>query len=87
MKRTIVALLVALIAFSAPAYAGGYFRKGPKHHHSGHHSVRNVTHDASHGLAFLLKLPVRVVTSTTVGLAGIVADQNMDGFERGYNLI
>ena len=82
MKRTLVAILVALITFSAPAYAGGFYRKAPQSHSHHDHD-----HDVADGLAFLVKLPFRLVTSTTLGLAGIVVNQDLEGFERGYELI
>ncbi len=86
MKRTILAI-IALIAFSAPALAGGFYRKAPRHHGHSHNHDHSVGHNLADGLAFLVKLPVRVVTSTTTGVAGMVVNQNTDGFEKGYNLI
>lgn len=88
MKKVILAVLVAFVTFSAPAFAGGVYRKAP-HYHGGHHHNHNhdLGHNLADGLAFLIKLPIRIVTSTTTGVVGVVTNQNLEGFERGYNLI
>ena len=53
------------------------------------HSTRR-SHNHDHGdvgnaVGSLILLPFRVVSSTLHGTAGVVADQDLKGFEKGFN--
>lgn len=81
MKKVILAVLIALVSLGSPVLAGGSYRSAPHNHGDG------LGHELGHGLEFLVKLPFRLVTSTLVGVTGIIADQDLNGFEEGYEMI
>ena len=81
MKK-LVCSIVALAFLATPAFADGYYKSNPD-------SYKSYDCDCGlwGGVKFLLKLPFRLVTSTGKGLYDIVVDQDLSGFEEGYNLI
>lgn len=83
MKRTlIIALLVA--ATAGPVLAGGLYRTSPDGK-----KCKSCAHDCKlmKGLTWVIKLPFRLVAATGYGLYEIVVEQDLDGFEKGYNKI
>ena len=83
MKRTlIIALLVAFTA--GTVFAGGFYRTSPDSD-----TCKSCTKDCKikSGLGWIIKLPFRLVAATGQGLYGLIAHQELDGFEDGYNAI
>ena len=95
MKKALIIALLAIFTatISSPAIAGGVYKSKPKHSHESHYkSVSSsdktcVACGIGSALVWLVKLPVRLVTSTSVGLYELVTDQDFSGFEEGYFLI
>lgn len=83
MKK-IALVLALLLTASAPALAGGHYKK---HRKGDTCKVKEAGSAAVDGTLWLLKLPFRVVSSTLVGTTGLLVDQDLEGFEDGYNLI
>lgn len=86
MKKAMIIALVAVFT-AGPVLAGGNYRVEP-------HKSKDTCHKSScggckvlKGLVWVAKLPFRVVTATTVGVYELIADQDFDGFEKGYDLI
>lgn len=81
------ALLIALIAIftAGPVLAGGSYRSAPVLVEDS--DSKCVACGVGKALVWVVKLPFRVVTSTTVGLYELVTDQDFSGFEEGYYLI
>lgn len=82
MKKAILLALIAIFT-AGPVLADGKckYKSEPK---SGHECSTCKVGDA---LVWLIKLPVRIVTATSVGLYELVTDQDFSGFEEGYELI
>lgn len=80
MKKTLlVTALALLLSAASPAFAGGYWKASS--------NGDNVGDDLADGIVWLVKLPFRVVTTAVGGVHGIIADQDLEGFEEGYNWI
>lgn len=82
MKRILMIALLVL-ATSSPVLAGGFFRTSPE---------KCKTCDKEHcvvmkGLTWIVKLPFRLIAATGYGLYDMVAHQELDGFEEGYESI
>ena len=83
MKRTlIIALLVAFTV--SPVLAGGFYRTSPSRD-----TCKSCKKDCKvkQALGWVIKLPFRLVAATGQGLYGLIAHQEFDGFEDGYNAI
>jgi hypothetical protein len=82
MKKAILLTLIAIFT-AGPVLADGKckYKSEPNSHGT------CVPCKVGTGLVWLVKLPFRVVTATTVGLYELVTDQDLSGFEEGYNLI
>jgi len=85
MKKALIIALLAIFT-AGPVLADGVYRTKPAHH-STKSDTKCVACGIGDALVWLVKLPVRVVTSTTVGLYELVTDQDFSGFEEGYYLI
>ena len=88
MKKTLLIALIAVFTAS-PVLAGGNYRVQP-HKSKETKECCKKSHDGNSvvkGLVWVVKLPFRVVTATTVGLYELVADQDFDGFRKGYDII
>lgn len=79
------ALLIAILSIfiSSPVFADGFYRYKP----DSENKVSCVACGLSKAIVWTVKLPVRIVTSTTVGLYELVTDQDFSGFKEGYYLI
>lgn len=86
MKKAIVTALIAIFT-AGPVLADGKCKYKSEPKSTAHGSGTCVPCKVGGGLVWLVKLPFRLVTATTVGLYEIVTDQDMSGFEEGYNLI
>lgn len=89
-KALIIALLAIFSVVTSPVLADGVYRSKPSHSHTSHKSSSDTTCVAcgiGEALVWIVKLPVRLVTSTSVGLYELVTDQDFSGFEEGYYLI
>lgn len=84
MKKTLIIALIAIFT-AGPVLADGTYRSKPKVKSDS--DTTCVACGIGHGLAWIIKLPFRVVTATTVGLYELVTDQDFSGFEEGYYLI
>ena len=91
MKKALIIALIAIFTAvtASPAMADGVYRVKPHKtsHHSSSHDTTCVACGIGSSLVWLVKLPIRLVTSTTVGLYELVTDQDFSGFEEGYYLI
>ena len=85
MKKALIIALLAIFT-AGPVLADGSYRAKPSHSHSSHDNTC-VACGVGEALVWVIKLPVRIVTSTTVGLYELVTDQDFSGFEEGYYLI
>lgn len=83
MKKTLIIALIAIFT-AGPVLADGIYRAKPKSETS---DSKCVACGIGHGLAWIVKLPFRLVTATTVGIYELITDQDFDGFEDGYYLI
>lgn len=84
MKRYLSIALVALfsvLAFS-PALADGYYRSAPKCS-----TCKGCDNAIWNAIKWTVKLPFRIVTSTVGGVGELIVDQDLDGFEKGWDLI
>lgn len=90
MKKALFIALLAIFTYAAgPALADGVYRTKPSSH-SHYKSDSDSTCVAcgiGEALVWIVKLPFRLVTSTSVGLYELVTDQDFSGFEEGYYLI
>lgn len=90
MKRTLVIALISLFSF-APAFAGAYYKSKPcPVEHTCEKKeccMKKCCKSAGEGLLWVVKLPFRVLASASAGVYGLLADQDFDGFEDGYNVI
>ena len=87
MKKALIIALLAIFT-AGPVLADGVYRSKPSHSHSSHSSDTTcVACGIGEALVWIVKLPVRIVTSTSVGLYELVTDQDFSGFEEGYYLI
>jgi len=89
MKKVLITALIALFA-AGPVLADGYYKSKPKGDHCKKHSKSDsncVACGIGKGIVWIVKLPFRLVTATTVGIYELVTDQDFDGFEEGYELI
>ena len=82
MKKALIIVLIAIFT-AGPVLADGAYRSKP----SSESDTKCVACGIGHGLAWIIKLPFRLVTATTVGLYELVTDQDLEGFEDGYYLI
>ncbi len=82
MKKTLLIAIIALLA-AGPAFADGSHKKSPKSNSESDCGPCKLIR----GIGWVIKLPIRVVTSTTVGLYDLVTDQTFDGFVDGYKII
>ncbi len=80
------ALLIALVTIftAGPVLADGSYRSEP--HHS-HNSASCEACKIGDGLLWIVKLPFRIVTSTTVGVYELVTDGDFSGFKEGYEVL
>jgi hypothetical protein len=90
MKKTILIALISLFSI-APAFAGAYYKSEPKYSNS-KTCERECCMDkplkcTGKGILWLVKLPFRIVTSAIVGVHDLIVDQDLEGFEDGYNVI
>lgn len=85
MKKSIFILLLASF-LASPVLADGYYRGKPESCHKGKKECC-VKKNMTKALKFIVKLPFRLVSSTAVGVYGIIARQDFDGFEDGYDVI
>lgn len=91
MKKALIIALLALFT-AGPVLADGVYRTRPTTHSKTTHYKSTsdktcVACGVGNALVWLVKLPVRLVTSTSVGLYELVTDQDFSGFEEGYYLI
>ena len=88
MKKALIIALLAIFT-AGPVLADGVYRSKPSHSSSSNYSSDKtcVACGVGDALVWLVKLPVRLVTSTSVGLYELVTDQDFSGFEEGYYLI
>jgi hypothetical protein len=90
MKKALIIALLAIFT-AGPVLADGVYRTKPTHSHTSHKKVSSdktcVACGVGSALVWLVKLPVRLITSTSVGLYELVTDQDFSGFEEGYYLI
>lgn len=94
MKKIVLVLALVIFA-SSPAFAGGYYRSAPNNapvvsandSYAFDEGSNSGVDSFADGIAFILKLPFRLVTSTTTGVYGIGAYGNLEGFTDGYNVI
>jgi hypothetical protein len=87
MKKTLLIALVAVFTAS-PVLAGGNYRVQPhKSKETKECCKKSNGNSVVKGLVWVVKLPFRVVTATTVGVYELVADQDFDGFRKGYDII
>lgn len=89
MKKALIIALLAIFT-AGPVLADGVYRTKPgSHSHKSHYTSdkKCVACGIGSGLVWLVKLPVRLVTATSVGLYELVTDQDFSGFEEGYYLI
>ena len=87
MKKALIIALLAIFT-AGPVLADGVYRSKPSHSHKSQYSDKKcVACGVGNALVWLVKLPVRLVTSTSVGLYELVTDQDFSGFEEGYYLI
>ena len=90
MKKALIIALLAIFT-AAPVLADGVYRTKPTSSKSSHSSKTSdktcVACGVGNALVWLVKLPVRLVTATSVGLYELVTDQDFSGFEEGYFLI
>lgn len=87
MKKALIIALLAIFT-AAPVLADGVNRTKPTSSHSSKTSDKTcVACGVGNALVWLVKLPVRLVTATSVGLYELVTDQDFSGFEEGYFLI
>lgn len=81
------ALLIALVTIftAGPVLADGHYRSEPHHHHS--HDAECSACKVGEGLLWIVKLPFRIITSTTVGVYELVTDGDFSGFPEGYHAL
>lgn len=90
MKKTLIIALIAIFS-AGPVLADGYYRSAPKKSHCKSKDKKCkkccVVCKTGKVLLWVVKLPVRLVTATSVGVYELVTDQDFSGFEEGYTLI
>ncbi|MCE2928352.1 MAG: hypothetical protein LW817_01825 [Candidatus Caenarcaniphilales bacterium] len=88
MKKALLIALVAILT-GAPVLADGYHKSKPakKAKEKSDSGKVCATCGLVKALVWTVKLPVRVVTSTGVGLYELVTDGDFTGFKEGYQLI
>jgi hypothetical protein len=90
MKKALIIALLAIFT-AGPVLADGVYRSKPSHSRESHKKSSSdktcVACGIGNALVWLVKLPVRLVTATSVGLYELVTDQDFSGFEEGYYLI
>ncbi len=86
MKKSIIIALIAIFT-AGPVLADGSYRSEPKSKKHCKLCKKAEKCSVVKGLAWVVKLPFRVVTATGYGLYELIADQDLDGFVDGYKLI
>lgn len=87
MKKLLFMALAAIL-MTSPVMADGHHKSKPKAGCKTSSKKKSCSScKISKVLLWTVKLPVRVVTATGVGIYDLVLDQNLKGFKKGYNLI
>jgi hypothetical protein len=84
MKKSLIIALIAIFT-AGPVLADGIYKSKPKA--KAQSDKKCVACGIGHGLAWVVKLPFRLVTATTVGIYELITDRDLSGFEEGYYLI
>ena len=82
MKRILMIALLVLATASSPVLAGGFFRTSPDGDTCD--SCGKDGCKVMKGIGWVIKLPFRLIAATGYGLYDMVAHQELDGFEEGY---